>query len=601
MKKTTILLATILILVVCSLVFVACDNGDDDPVDDVLDRLTYSGTRYDLTWTLWKNTGDLKISGDGKMGDFAKNSTSAWRAYADTIKSTVLADGVTTIGKFAFQGCNIMKSIEIPNSVTTIGKSAFADCERLKDVYFVGTEEQWKAIQVGENNDELLDATIHFLCKTGTWGSLTWTYYQNTGELVISGTGGINDFESYSTDAWCAYKNTIRSIVIADGVISIGKHAFYDCAKLKNIEIPDGVTTIGDYAFYNCRSLESITFNENSQLTTLGQSAFESCESLTNIEIPSGVATIGKCAFLGCGSLKSVTFGIDSQLVAIGRLAFWGCRELSSVIFDENSQLTIIEYGAFSSCDSLTSIEIPASVTTIGEDVFSGCGVLTSVKFAENSQLTTIGRGAFNACSNLKSIEIPSSVTAIGDSAFGSCVGLTSIMVSEGNTTYHSTGNCLVETATKTLILGCKKSVIPADGSVAIIGDSAFKKCTGLEIIEIPNTVTTISDDAFSGCYNLRKVIFAENSKLLTVADFAFAYCDSLTSIEIPASVTNIGLLAFTDCYRLTSVTFEDPNGWYCTTTEGASSGTNLTLTDASTNATYLRSTYAVCYWHKNN
>ena len=120
--------------------------------------------------------------------------------------------------------------------------------------------------------------------------------------------------------------------------------------------------------------------------------------------------------------------------------------------------------------------------------------------------VTSIGSYAFDHCYGLTSITIPGGVTSIGSSAFADCAGLTNITVAQGNTKYHSSGNCLIETATKTLISGCKSSVIPTDGSVTSIGEGAFFRCTGLTSITIPSSVTSIGEGAFSSCYKLVEV-----------------------------------------------------------------------------------------------
>ena len=135
--------------------------------------------------------------------------------------------------------------------------------------------------------------------------------------------------------------------------------------------------------------------------------------------------------------------------------------------------VTVIGYAAFYGCESLKSVVIPSGVKTIGYGSFYGCENLENVVLPDG--LTFISSHAFYICSSLTSIEIPDSVTSIGEGAFADCPGLTNITVDVQNTVYHSEGNCIIETVSKTLIAGCQNSVIPDDGSVTSIGYSAFK------------------------------------------------------------------------------------------------------------------------------
>ena len=240
-------------------------------------------------------------------------------------------------------------------------------------------------------------------------------------------------------------------------------------------------------------------------------------------------------------------------VTSIGDSAFAGCTGLTSITIPYG--VTNIGSYAFELCSSLTSITIPDGVTIIGDRAFYECSRLTSVEFGENSKLTRIGSSAFSGCSSLTSITIPASVTIIGESAFFECSSLENITVSKGNTVYHSAGNCLIETASKTLIAGCKTSVIPADGSVTIIWE-----------------------DAFYGC-------------------------SSLTSITIPDSVTSIGRRAFYGCSSLTSVTFKNTSGWKVSTSSSFDSYNNISsddLANTSTAAKYLRDTYCSYYWERS-
>ena len=226
---------------------------------------------------------------------------------------------------------------------------------------------------------------------------------------------------------------------------------------------------------------------------------------------------------------ESVTYnGKSYSVTSIGNYAFSGCSGLTSITIPDG--VTSIGNYTFSGCSGLTSVIIPDGVTSIGNYTFSGCSGLTSITIPDS--VTSIGSYAFSGCSGLTSITIPDSVTSISSYAFNGCSGLTSITVEEGNEIYHSAGNCLIETKSKTLTLGCKNSVIPADGSLTSIGTSAFGGCSGLTSITIPDSVTSIGDYAFDGC-------------------------SGLTSITIPDSVTSIGFDAFRGCSGLTSVIFQ--------------------------------------------
>ena len=184
--------------------------------------------------------------------------------------------------------------------------------------------------------------------------------------------------------------------------------------------------------------------------------------------------------------------------------------------------------------------------------------------------VTEIGDFAFSCCSRFTSIAIPSSVTQIGIGAFIYCSGLTNIAVEKGNRNYYSKNNCIIETSSKTLVLGCKNSVIPADGSVTSIGVGAFCGCSNLANIKIPNGVISIDEQAFYGCSSLTSITIP---KSITSIDFgAFAECTSLESITIPRDVTFIGDRAFFSCLSLKTIYCESssqPKDWVVGWKEG--------------------------------
>ena len=214
------------------------------------------------------------------------------------------------------------------------------------------------------------------IVANGTCGdSLTWTL-DSEDTLTISGTGSMMDFdydfdeanEVYRTAApWGAYYSTIKTVLIGDGVTSIGTCAFYRCVALESVTIPGSVTSIGNNAFNDCKSLADASIPAS--VKNIGEEAFYFCSSLKSVTIPDGVTSISKGAFRECSALESVT--IPDSVTTIGEGAFQACTSLKSVTIPDG--VTSIGYAAFDYCESLTSVTIPASVTSIGEEAFDNC------------------------------------------------------------------------------------------------------------------------------------------------------------------------------------------------------------------------------------
>jgi len=381
-------------------------------------------------------------------------------------------------------------------------------------------------------------------------------------------------------------------------VTEIGEKAFYKIDLLVAVNIPDTVIKINNAAFRGCDNLTSIALGDN--LSYIGGSAFSDCTSLESIVIPASVTSIGSYVFSGCDNLESVIFEENSQLKSIADYAFAGFHSLSiqipasvtsmgkyafkgsgieSITFEENSQLTSIAYYTFYECDRLRSIVIPASVTSIGEGAFMYCTSLQSVIFEENSRLSSIGWRAFDNSTSLESIEIPASVTSIGRYALTYCSHIT---VNSNNTKYsndehgvlfnknkttlvqypaNSTETTYEIPASVTSILGyafyacdsLESVTFEENSQLASIANSAFAGSWSLKSIEIPDSVTSIGEGAFSGS-GIESITFEENSQLTKIGDMVFMDCHSLSSIQIPEGVTKIGEYTFMYCTSLESI-----------------------------------------------
>ena len=245
---------------------------------------------------------------------------------------------------------------------------------------------------------------------SGTYGDISWEFNTSTGELNVFGNGKINDLYQYSTEAWNAYKEEIRTVTVSEGITEIGENAFYGCFDLMSVTRPESLLYIGESAFAKCRELRSITIPGN--VISIDKESFSSCYELMSITLNDGLQIIDDSAFNGCSKLTSIN--IPDSVIAIGEDAFQGCSSLRSIKLPNG--ITSISDSTFYGCTKLTTVDIPNSVTEIGELSFYLCESLTNVTIPYT--VTSIGRAAFAGCK--RALKLENGVNYLGRWVIGS-------------------------------------------------------------------------------------------------------------------------------------------------------------------------------------
>ncbi len=210
--------------------------------------------------------------------DSVTNINSWTFASCDSLTNITIPDSVTSIDHSAFYSCDNLTSITIPDSITSIDTHVFYGCDSLTDIYYWGSEEQWNKISIGSNNESLTKAIVWFSYSGVCGDNLIWRLNPKTGIFKVKGTGVMTNYSSTSVAPWDEYRDEIQSIIICDGVTTIGNNTFYGCPNLLSVMIPDGITKIGDTTFRDCTSLTEITLPNT--VDSIGIDAFAGCYNL---------------------------------------------------------------------------------------------------------------------------------------------------------------------------------------------------------------------------------------------------------------------------------------------------------------------------------
>ena len=481
------------------------------------------------------------------------------------LENIVIPENVTTLEERVFENCINLKAVLIPKSITTISWGVFYDCDNVTEVYYTGTEEQWKSVTIENYNDCLVTAKIHYNADHIHDYKFSWTaptctekalnkYTCECGYFYIEESGKPNghtpvDDGVVTREPTCSLEGEMTFVcevceeiytepidrlshtkekipAVAPTHTSTGLTEGVKCSVCGEILVEQQVVPMIEVSGTCGDNLTWIFDIETYTLTISGTGDMDNYLSnyhpwmdyeneIKKIVVEDGVTSIGAYAFYNYSWVTEVD--LPDTLVKIGDYALYGCSMTSIELADT---LTTIGECAFKNCDDLTEIIIPEGITEIGTGTFYNNKQLTKVSLP--STLTTICGEAFYNCRSLESIDIPDSVTTIGGYAFYYCITLTSVE-------------------------------IPA--SVSTISESAFLACHSLEEVILNEGLKTIEEGVFESCSNLAQIEFP--STLEGIYGYAFRK-SGLTSVTIPAKAMSFGAQVFAECPNLTDATFED-------------------------------------------
>ncbi len=372
-------------------------------------------------------------------------------------------------------------------------------------------------------------------------------------------------------------------------VIGIENEVFKGYDNLESIILPNTMLSIGKYAFSDCTNLKTVTFAENSSLTTINEGAFEHCSKLEDILMPNSLEEIKSSAFANCTSLEDVT--IPNSTISIGNDAFTHCFNLRNVTL--SNSLESIGDKAFAHCD-LESILLPITLKSFGSGVFANCTRLTKIDLGNNENfkviddnlytndektllqyaigktatsfvvpqgVTSIAEYAFTYAQNLVSITLPSTLTKIGDEAFTDCLNLfeiynlSNIDIVKGS---NKNGNIAYKARDIYNSLSTQSKLNIENGYIVYTygQERSLIGYLGSETeLEIPSYVTKIEENSFEHNNKIETILIS--GAVTSINDLAFAYCINLKNVTIGKNVTNIGMGAFLGCSKIETITFE--------------------------------------------
>lgn len=581
--------------------FTNCDN---------LSTVNYTGTLAQWCDLTFKNAGANPATQSHSL-----------QINGENITDLVIPDGVSTIKVYAFYNNTAIQSVSLPTSLTEIKSSAFNGNTNLAKTSYRGTIAQWCGITFGNGTtnpinfshnlylgeEQIIDLNIPddvaevknyafyngtafqsiSINNTTTFGvnsfynccDLTFRgdiagdcgaegdnlkYSLVDGVLTISGTGAMANYSSPNDIPWYMYRNSIKSIVLPEGMTTIGTRAFYGLAKITQVTIPSSVESIGDYAFNSCSELATVKLGTNSStapcsITSIASGAFGSCPNITKVDCYGGIKKWLAINF-------NNTYTSNPANLANAVLYINGAKLTSLTVPDD---ATAVNAYAFYNNKELTTVTLPATVTSLGVSAFSGCENIKTITIKNASSVVSLGTSALYNVPTTATINVPGAQYAaykaantwknftnyVATGSCGTSLNYT-FTASTGELKFTGSGAMSTYTSTSAPWNAFKteiKSLVFASGQTTI-GNYAFYGCTGLTEIEIPEYITSLGTWTFSDCTGLTTFRINGKSELTTIPVRTLNGCTSLQTIHIPSSITAINDYALYGCTALTRI-----------------------------------------------
>lgn len=447
-----------------------------------------------------KFTGILNISSLSYMGRYAFYGS-------NEIESILFSSNIKEIPDYAFSGAGL-SSLELPSNIVSIGDGAFSNCENLSSVIFSPN-----IVNISNNSFSNTPWQSNLKGDNGVIYAGTIALAYNSATAPKDGTFSFRD--GTTAIANIEYRGFFPT--------------FQDNWHLEKIYLPESLLRIGNNVFNNCKELKEIKIPES--LIEIGSGAFSGCESLQYINLPEGLNEISNYSFQNCKNLQEINF--PNNIKRIGENAF---ENASNMYFSElPSSLKVIESGAFSGCKAIPTITLPEDLDSIYKGAFYGCIGIETIRI--NSKVLNYAPGIFqkfnsliiNNDNNLYQVIVSPEVTILPDGMFGRCTGLQKVKFEDNNSSSLKKigASCFVECS--------KLSINELPSSLDSIGDRAFSRTLGYEGVLNTKNISYIGYDAFGETPNITELIIS--SPHIYIGYGAFGGCDNLSKVSILSEI----------------------------------------------------------------